>query len=62
VGAPALRVFLVAQRAGVWTRSLDSAGCSRLDLADRPLGNDCCLDSSWGYADSRGYVKKVKLV
>jgi len=43
------------------TRSLDSAG-SRLDLVDRPRVKDCCLDSSWGYADARGYVKKVKLV
>jgi len=42
--------------------SLDSAGSSRLDLVDRPLGKDCCLDSSWGYADARGYVNKVKSV
>jgi len=44
------------------TRSLDSAESSRLDLVDRPLGIDCCLDSWWGYADGRGYVNKVKSV
>jgi len=41
---------------------LDSAESSRLDLVDRPLGKDCCLDSWWGYADVRGYVNKVKSV
>jgi hypothetical protein len=50
------------QELGSGTRSLDSAGSSRLDLFDWPLGKDCCLDSSWGYADARGYVNKVKLV
>jgi hypothetical protein len=50
------------QGLGSGTPSLDSAGSSRLDLVDRPLGNVCCPDSSWGYADARGYVKKVKLV
>ena len=35
------------QELGSGNRSLDSAGSS-LDLVDRPLGKDCCLDSSWG--------------
>jgi len=61
-GASALGVLLVVPRAGAGTRSLGSAGSSRLDLVDRPPGKDCCLDSSWGYADARGYVKQVKLV
>jgi hypothetical protein len=50
------------QELGSGTRKLDSVGSSRLGLVDRPLGNDCCLDSSWGYADTRGYVKQVELV
>jgi len=50
------------QELGSGSRSLDSAGSSRLDLVDRLLGKDCCLDSSWGYADARGYVNKVKSV
>ena len=50
------------QGLGSGTRNLHSIENIRLDLVDRRLGNDCCLDSSWGYADARGYAKNVKLV
>jgi len=40
------------QELGSGTRSLDSVESSRLDLVDRPLGKDFCLDSWWGYADA----------
>jgi len=61
-GASALGVLLVAPGAGVWDSKFGLAESSHLDLVDRPLGKDCCLDSWWGYADARGYVKKVESV
>jgi len=33
---------------GSGTGSLDSSERSRLDLVGKPLGRDCCPDSSWG--------------
>jgi len=38
-------VLLVVPRARAVSLSLDSAESSRGDLAGRPLGKDCCLDS-----------------